>query len=545
MKNRIIVLFYGAVALWALGTDLLHAQVRPPMPVILISVDTLRADRLSSYGYRGVTTAGIDAMARGGTIFSQASSQAPLTLPSHVSLLTSTFPFTNGVRDNGEQVGANLVGLAGILKSRGYRTAAFVGGFVLDRRFGMDTGFDTYDSPFDLNGAQGADSSDLKRPADEVTAAAIRWVDANSSQPFFLFLHLFDLHTPYILPAAARARFPNSGYDAALSYADAALGRFWNFLEKKGLPKKALIIFLADHGESLGDHGERTHGFFVYQSTMRVPLIFHWPEGSSTFPARVDHPVSLLDVAPTILDFLGAPRPPQFQGRSLLEFVRQKGPFADREVYTESLYASNHLGCAPLLGMRVGRYKYIDAPKPELYDLTQDPGEARNIYTSQKANATPLARKLSNVRSLSKSPQAGRKTPSPEVVARLRSLGYLASSASTAPAAGAGVDPKDKIAAYEQSRQAIAITLSGKYAESVPLFESVLSKNPEFLDARNILGLTLQKLGRHDDAIGSFRKVLEKDSLNLSAHYNMAVTYTDLDRLDDAVKELEATLAIA
>ena len=514
-------------------------------PIILISVDTLRADHLSSYGYSRLNTPRIDSLAKGGTLFSQASAQIPLTLPSHTSLLTSTFPFSNGVRDNGEQVGANLTTLASILKSRGYRTAAFVGGFVLDRRFGLDRGFDTYDSPFKVEGEQGTDSADLKRPAEEVTASAIRWMDGNAAQPFFVFVHLFDLHTPYILPAAVKAKFPDRGYDGALSYVDENVGRLLGFLEKKGLLQKALIIFLADHGESLGDHGERTHGYFVYQSTLRVPLIIHWPSPAPSYPARLDQPVGLVDVAPSILDFLGAPRPQQFQGRSLLDALRQKTPAAaDREVYGESLYAHNHLGCAALMSLRMGKYKYIDAPKPELYDLSQDPEEAANIYQRQKTAAIPLRKRLQTIRSLAPAGGQAQKQASPEVLRRLSSLGYLASTTNRTPL-DSGADPKDKIADYELSRKAIVLAMSGKPAEAVAMFDGVLARNPEFLDARNIMGLTQQKLGKHEDAIQSFRKVLEKDSLNLLAHYNTGVSYMELDQLDAAVKELEVTVAIA
>ena len=512
-------------------------------PVILISVDTLRADRLSCYGYRGLNTRHIDAIAQGGTLFQQAASHVPLTLPSHVSLLTSTYPFFNGVRDNGEQVSDKLSTLASVFKSRGYRTAGFIGGFVLDRRFGLTQGFDLYDSAFDVQGDKETDSGDLKRPAERVTASAMKWLEANSSAPFFLFVHLFDLHTPYILPPAVRARFPQAGYDAALSYVDDTLGRFWDFLEKKELTRRALIVFLADHGESLGDHGEHTHGFFVYQSTMRVPLIIHWPAGAPPSPPRVDQPVGLVDIAPSILEYLGIPRPAQFQGRSALDFVRGKAPLQEREIYGESLYAHNHLGCAALMTLRTGRYKYVDAPKPELYDLAQDPHELRNVYEGRRTIAAPFQKRLATIRKIAPAPAAERKPLAPEAVQKLRSLGYLAGG-DRAGSLAAGADPKDKIADYEMSRQAIVLSLSNRLPEAVALFESVLSRNPDFLDARNIMGLTQQKLGKHEDAIRTFKRVLEKDPANLPAHYNIGLSYTELRQLDPAVKELEAAVAI-
>src|SRR5207247_2395121 len=247
------------------------AETQAPSSVILISVDALRADRLSCYGYRKQRTPGIDTISQGGTLFWQPSAQVPLTLPSHVSLLTSTYPFVNGIEDNGQQLGPNVVTLATILKSRGYATAAFVGGFVLDRRFGLNQGFDFYDSPFDLHRRRGIDPGDVKRLGEEVVRAANHWLEENSGQPFFLFLHLYDLHTPYDLPAALRKRFPGPGYEAELAYVDEVLGGFWSALAQQRLLEKALVVFTSDHGESLGDHGESTHGYFIYQSTLRVP----------------------------------------------------------------------------------------------------------------------------------------------------------------------------------------------------------------------------------------------------------------------------------
>jgi tetratricopeptide (TPR) repeat protein len=372
----------------------------------------------------------------------------------------------------------------------------------------------------------------------------MKWLDENAGAPFFLFVHLFDLHTPYILPPSVQAKFPQGGYDAALSYVDDTLGRFWDFLEKKGLTRRALIVFLSDHGESLGDHGERTHGFFVYQSTMRVPLIFHWPAGAPAFSARVDRPVGLVDVTPSVLEFLGIPRIAQFQGRSTLDLVRGRAPAQEREIYGESLYAHNHLGCAGLMMLRLGRHTFVDAPKPELYDVIQDPHELRNIYESRKAIAAPLQQRLAAIRWTSAQPALTQKPLAPDAIQKLRSLGYLAWG-NRAPALETGADPKDKIADYEKSRQAIVLTLSNRLPEALAMFESVLSRNPDFLDARNIMGLTQQKLGKHEDAIQTFRKVLEKDPANLAAHYNIGLSYTELRQLDPAVKELEVAVAIA
>ena len=515
-------------------------------PVILISVDTLRADHLSCYGYRGLQTRHIDAIAEGGTLFTEVNAQVPLTLPSHVSLLTSTYPSSNGVEDHAEPLAPNAVTLATVLKSRGYRTAAFVGGFVLDRRFGMDQGFDFYDSPFDLQGQSAIDPSGLKRPGEEVSQAAMQWLEKNSTQPFFVFFHLFDLHTPYKLTPALRARFGGRGYDAELSYVDEVLGGFWDFLARKHLLEKTLIVFIADHGESLGEHGENTHGYFIYQSTLRVPLMIHWPSSQKSFPARVVEPMSLIDVAPTILQFLDVPRPRQFQGRTLLDLPSQKAAIAPREICSESLYAHNHYGCSPLRCLRVGNYKYIEAPKREFYDLSRDPGESHNLYARQESLALSYRRRLLALRSRFRpAHQVQPQAIDRGLVERLASLGYVAGTRSRPSDSESGPDPKDRLSDYAETHRAIALAYSGQLRESAVLLEGVLARSPDLLDTRNILGLLQQKLNRHQQAVRNFQKVLQKDPLNLLAHYNAGVSYFELNRLDDAAKELEATQAIA
>lgn len=515
-------------------------------PVILISVDTLRADHLSCYGYRRIRTPAIDSIGKGGTLFTQIDSQVPLTFPSHVSLLTSSYPFSNGIGDNSEVLGSGAITLATVLKSQGYSTGAFVGGFALDRRFGLDQGFDVYDSPFDLNRQQGVDPSDLKRPGIDVTRSAEAWLDKNAAGPFFLFLHFYDLHTPYQLPADARARLGGSGYDAELRYVDETLGQFWDFLREKNLLDKVLVVFLSDHGESLGEHGEATHGYFIYESTLHVPLIIHWPEGTGPFPARVKEPASLLDVAPTILQFLSILPPPRFQGKDLLQPLGSKTPRPPSEVYSESRYAHNHYRCSALRSLRDGGYKYIEAPKPELYDLDQDPHELNNLYRHQKVLARSLHERLRSL--LGRYPTAHlslASAVSPEVVEQLSALGYVTGTSAHRDDSDSGADPKDRIVQYQEIHRAISMAYSGRLKESVAALESVLTKTPNLPDARNILGLFQQKLGQHEQAARNFRYVLMQDPSNVLAHYNLAVSYFNLSRTDDAIRELNAVVAIA
>lgn len=279
-------------------------------PVILISVDTLRADHLSCYQAGRKPTPHIDELARKGTLFSQVNTPFPLTLPAHTALLTSLYPFTTGVEDNGVPLGSNAATLATILKSAGYKTAAFVSSFVLDRRFGLNRGFDVYEGPTEPHNPAPGAPVEHKRPGAQVAEAAAHWLERNSGGPYFLFLHLYDLHLPYDLPQDPSQRHDETGYTAEVGYEDRVLGDFFASLEKRGLFDKALIVFTSDHGEGLGDHGESSHGYFVYQSTLHVPLLMRWPSGFTRTPgSRVDEPASLLDVAPTVLDAVGIARP--------------------------------------------------------------------------------------------------------------------------------------------------------------------------------------------------------------------------------------------
>jgi len=522
-----------------------------PSTIILISVDTLRADHLSCYGYGGLRTPHIDAMAVGGTLFTQVNTQVPLTLPAHVSLLTSTYPFANGVEDNGQHLGDKAVTLATVLKARGYRTAAFVGGFVLDGRFGLGQGFDVYDSPFNGNRLAGKDPGDVKRSAEDVVGSALAWLDQNANQPLFLFLHLYDLHTPYERLPELRVRFHGSDYDIELGYIDEQLGRFWEFLNRRDLLKSALVVFLSDHGESLGEHGESTHGYFIYQSTLHVPLIIHWPgHGPATQPPhrkRIEEPVSLLDPAPTILQFAGVKRPAQFQGRSLLGLQEGEKPAASEEIYSESLYAHRHFGTSSLGCLRVAQIKYIEAPRPELYDLSADPRESRNLYSTRKSLALSLQERLLSLRArfATGGTAAGSQALSPEVVERLASLGYVAASGAHTDFPDSGPDPKDRIDAYERYGRALAVGLAGRLTDANAMLRELLAQGPSLIDVRLSLGLNQQKLGDHAEAVENFREVLKREPTNALAHFDLAVSYFALRRSDDALKELQVTLAIS
>ncbi|HZP00810.1 MAG TPA: sulfatase-like hydrolase/transferase [Terriglobia bacterium] len=488
-------------------------QIERPTPVILVSIDTLRADHLSAYGYRRIRTSEIDRFTRGGTIFTQANAQIPLTLPSHTSLLTSTFPFENQIEENGERLPLGVATLAAVLRSHGYKTAAFIGSDFLSRRYGLDQGFDVYDSPFNLlgRGLENPMAVRGRRDGALVLRAAKEWLGATRGQLVFAFVHLFDMHTPYELPPSFVPSRGISRYDAELEYVDRLIGQFRRALKQGGWWDRSLVILLSDHGEGLGEHGESTHGYFIYQSTLWVPLIFHWPAGTPSFPLQVSQPVGLIDVAPTVLDFLGLPLPPTFQGKSLLSLLKSRNGGERRLVYSESLYAHDAFRWAPLRSLRVGHYKYIEAPKPELYDLERDPGERSNAARLNKAEALALRRDLASLlaRSAQKWPTPPRDM-SPETLALLDSLGYV-SRDSRSELTGGEKDPKDGLAEYHQYEKGLVSLYGGRADAAVSTFRAILARDPRNTLARFHLGESYLMAHRPSGALREWRRALVLD----------------------------------
>ena len=537
-------------ATWAGPRPAPEGMAGPP-PIILISVDTLRADHLSCYGYARLRTPHIDSLARGGTLFAEISSQAPITLPSHVSLFTSTYPFANGIRENAQVLPPGAVTLATVLAARGYNTAAFIGGYFLARRYGLAQGFQTYDSPFDARVINGA--LDLKRPATQVLEGAEHWLERNSGRPFLLFVHLFDLHQPYDAPPAYRARAPESEYDQELAYVDDSLGSFFDFLAHLGLDRRALVVLFSDHGESLGDHGENTHGYFIYGSTLHVPLIFHWPETANSKletrnPARVEAPAGLIDVAPTVLSFLGIPAPASFCGHSLLDLAKG-GDSPPRDVYSESSYAHDKFGWATLRSLRRGDYQYVDAPHPELYDLKRDPAELHNLLPGQASLAASYRERLTALMATYQSPPGITGSTAtatvPGAAENLRTLGYLEITSPHATLNDSGVDPKDRVFEYKRYLLAGHLARTGKAEEAAAEFQAILADDPRNLPAYIELARSDVALHRFLDGASRLKAALALDAHNVEAEELLGDIWLAVGNLGHAAAEFRQLLAFA
>lgn len=434
------VLAAGGIAAWRAGRP--HAA-RPD--VLLVTIDTLRADHVGCYGSTRAATPVLDALAARGVRFATGIAPTPLTAPSHASILTGLTPLRHGVRDNGGFALPEGVGtLAEALRAAGYRTAAFVSGFPLDRRYGLGRGFELYDDRLP-RGTDARRAAYVERPADQTTDALLRWLESDehpphaAAAPRFAWVHYFDPHAPYEAPADFARRFADSPYDGEIAFVDAQLGRVLERLGARGRLAATLVLATADHGESLGEHGEPTHGIFVYDATQRVPWIV---AGPGVPAGRVAATVARsIDVAPTLLDLAGLSVPAAMEGRSLRGATRGE-VLPDAPAYVESLFAHLQLGFAPLHGWRTAEWKLIDAPRPELYDLKDDPGETRDLHATRTEVAGRLAPELRSA--LLARPPVARAAGQGDAAERLRALGYLGGS--EAPnARGSGRDPKGSL----------------------------------------------------------------------------------------------------
>jgi arylsulfatase A-like enzyme/Flp pilus assembly protein TadD len=492
--------------------------------LLLITVDTLRPDALGWISGRQDTPA-IDRLAREGFGFAAAVAPVPLTLPSHVAMLASRTPASVGVRDNGRVLGTGVGTLAESLKRTGYATGAFVSGYPLAAGFGLDRGFDRYDDRL-AAGREG----DLERPAQATTAAALAWLRA-ARPPWFAWVHYYDPHYPYEAPAAFKRPGPRGAYDAEVAYTDHAIEELRREIGRLG-PDAFLTVFAGDHGESLGEHGEGTHGFFVYDSTILVPLIFHFP--GRIAPGRSASPARLLDLAPTALALLGQPPLPEAEGVSLTPTLAGR-PQALPPAYIETRQPWSSYGWSPLEAVRNDAWKLIQAPRPELYDLKRDPMEAQNVIDRHAATARELASLLGRTKP---GPASSRGTMDPEVAERLRSLGYVGSGGSDAEPPATGLrDPKDGAALRELMTAADQQLRRGDPRSAVTTFDRVLSQDPRNRFALLRSGSALLQLGELRPAIARLRSLLQLDPDHVEGHEALAAALSRAGQHGSAAEE--------
>ena len=435
--------------------------------VVFISIDTLRADHLGCYGYKAIRTPNLDSLAADGVRFERAYSAVPVTLPSHTVMFTGTYPTLNGMHDfSGNKLGANQTTLAAVLKDAGYATGAVLGSAVLDSRFGLNRGFDFYYDHFDFSRLQESNLDEMERPGNVVADTALDWLAKNSDKKFFLWMHLYDPHYPYRPPEPFATEYRDRPYDGEIAFADTQVGRLIGFLKQKGLYRNTIIVVTGDHGESLGEHGEKTHGFFIYNATLHVPVIIRVPGE----PAKtIGNVVNLVDLMPTILDAVKQKIPAQVQGKSLLPLINGK-PIDPQNLYAETFLPRLHFNWSELRSVENQKYHFIDAPKPELYDLSKDPAELENLFDQKKAVSEEMRALLARMIKENSGDQelAEKSGLDPALADRLRSLGYMAFSGGGNPTISnrSLPDPKDRIQVYELISDALSESQHGQFADS-------------------------------------------------------------------------------
>jgi arylsulfatase A-like enzyme/Flp pilus assembly protein TadD len=554
--------------------------------IIIITLDTTRADRMGFLGSPRGLTPHLDGLAKQGIVFTRAYSHVPLTTASHAAIFTGSYPQYNHVNDFGIPVAKNLPYLPDLLHQHGYHTGAFVGSLILDpldgTAPGFDRGFDIYDAGFHPR-RHGQDRyKTVERRAGEVVDHALGWLSQLPNPPFFLWVHLYDAHDPYDPPAPFKAQHASQPYDGEIAYADSALGKLFTELRKHGLLDETLIAVMADHGESLGAHGENTHGIFLYDDTLHVPLLFKLP-GNVSAGRRVESRVNLVDVAPTILKEAGIAVPLEMQGKSL-DGIFEAAPVegqADRPSYAETDYPHRAFGWSALRALRTNKYLYVQAPDRELYNQVTDPQAARNLVESSKAVADTLAAQLTDFRNKTSQTLVELAKPDAEQMQKLQALGYVGSSDANSDREDkklTGADPKLKIGIANMLHDAMFDVEDSRYQEAIVLLKRVLAEQPEMPVANMQYGIALARLKNYGEALGPLQKAVKQQPDNgmghyelglalfetgdwqgaapqfeaaveraprwADAHFSLAAVYARIDRVPDAMTELQTTLEL-
>lgn len=497
------------------------------MNYILITVDTLRVDRIGCYGCSEVDTPTMDLFARRGIKFTRCVSQTPLTLPSHTSLMTGTYPTFHGVRDNGGfLVPQEIQTLAEKFSGRGFETAAFVASYVLDSKWGLNQGFDFYFDSFELSKYKTISLGNIQRPANEVLDQALGWLEARKEKRIFAWIHLYDPHTPYEPPSPFREQYPNRPYLGEIAYADSQLARLWEYLEDNDLADNTVLVFASDHGESLGEHQESSHGFFIYQEGVHVPLIFVTP--LKEYQGLVHRGVvRLVDIMPTLMEMAGMDIPAEVQGDSLLPAFNGKD-MPENFAYSETYYPRFHYGWSELTSIQEGRYKLIIAPDLELYDLAADPEEQTNLVDMNPQETRRLVSLAENFME-----ETGRgaydldyRHMDEEARQKLAALGYIGSFTDSSSLEGRRLgDPKEKIVVFNRLSEAREMGLTGEVDRGIAILDEIIADDPDVIDAYFTKGNLYFKAEEFDKALASFFLALEKKPDNAFTIINIANCY--------------------
>jgi arylsulfatase A-like enzyme/Flp pilus assembly protein TadD len=554
--RRSILILTALTALHAAA----QTPAKPALNVVLITIDTLRADHLGCYGYKQIKTPNIDGLAADGVRFESAFAVVPVTLPSHSSMLTGTYPMLSGMHDfSGNKLSPLQPTLASVLKQAGYQTGAVIGAAVLDSRFGLNQGFDFYYDHFDFSRLDEANLDEMERPGNVVADVALDWLAKNSQKKVFLWMHLYDPHFPYHPPEPYSREYAARPYDGEIAFADEQVGRLLRFLKEKGIYQNTLIVLCGDHGESLGEHGEKTHGFFIYNATMHVPLIIRLPENrlpENAAARTVADPASLVDLMPTVLGAVGLKIPSQVQGRSLLAELRgdrNDQLNRDRILYGETFMPRIHFNWSELRGSENTKYHFIDSPRPELYDLAKDPGEVHNLFTEKKAVAEEMRAKLVGmIRDYSAGKELAEKTGlDPTLMERLKALGYAGFSGGGDPASNDRTissrnlpDPKDRVVTYELISDAIADSQHGRYQESIEKLKSVVKTEPNSVPAHYLQGLDFYHLKMFTEAVEELQKTVQLSPDYALAFFNLGMAQAHAGQIDAAIATLQRTLQL-
>ncbi len=536
------------LVLAALGTGLAavggwrYARASAPVsgPIIVISIDTLRADHLPVYGYGAIKTPAIDALAADGAVFERAYSHAPQTLPAHAAILSGRLPFETGVRDNvGFTVKDGERLLPQMLRERGFTTGGIVSAFVLRKETGISQGFDFFDAEMPPASPE-LSIGQVQRDGGESEQIAEHWLDSIGTSRAFLFLHLYEPHKPYAPPERFAAYAP---YDGEIAYADEIVGRLVKYLKSHQLYDRSTIILLSDHGEGLGDHGEQEHGLFVYDEAIRVPLIIK-QESNAGAGRRIADLVQHIDLVPTILDLVKAPGAGNLRGRSLKPVLEGTGTLTPPTIYSEALYARYHFGWSELTALTDERYRYIKAPREELYDLSRDPKEHTNIAEQRPQPRQALRGALDRV-------AAGATIQPPSEVSadareRLQALGYVGAQTDVSTSPGDQLaDPKDKRETLERYREAVDLASERKWQRAIVLLQQILHDDPEMADVWSQLAVFATRLDRYDLAVDAYKHYITLKPQQPTAYIGAAAGLLKLRKLDEAREHASLAVEVA